>query len=87
MSAPPRGGNNATNTTSSADPYLTNDFYPLSLASSEILLALRADEAAPDADLYRRLIISSGDTTTTSGGVPSAHRYHLASANGEECLK
>jgi len=78
---PPRGGNNATNTTSSADPYLTNDFYPLSLASSEVLLALRADEAAPDADLYRRLIISSGDTTTTSGGVPSAHRYHLASAN------
>lgn len=68
-------------TSSAADPYLTNDFFPLSLASSEILSALRADEAAPDADLYRRLIISSGDTTTTSGGVPSAHRYHLASTN------
>ncbi|KAL7539306.1 hypothetical protein ACHAXR_009165, partial [Thalassiosira sp. AJA248-18] len=66
------GGVNSTNpnnNSSSNDPYLSDDFHPLSLASSEILSALRADESAPDADLYRRLISSSG---------VGAHRYHVA---------
>lgn len=57
---------NASNTN---DPYLTDDFHPLALASSEILSALRADECAPDGDLYRRLISSSR---------AGAHRYHVA---------
>ena len=36
-----------------------DDFVPLQAAGKAILQALREDEAAPDADLYRR-IISSG---------------------------
>lgn len=62
-----------TTNSSSNDPYLQNDFYPLQLASSEILSALRADESAPDADLYRRLISSSG---------VGAHRYHRVEGCG-----
>ena len=64
--------NNTTTNSTPTDPYLTNDFHPLSLASSEILAALRADESAPDADLYRRLISSSG---------VGAHRYHVVNGH------
>ncbi|KAL3822801.1 hypothetical protein ACHAXA_005966 [Cyclostephanos tholiformis] len=60
-------GNNIIATT--IDPYLADDFYPLFSASREILNALRADESAPDADLFRRLISSSSS-------IP--HRYHVA---------
>jgi len=69
-------GNNNTTTSMSNntnDPFLQNDFYPLQLASSEILTALRADESATDADLYRRLISSSG---------VGAHRYHRVEGDG-----
>ena len=64
--------NTTTNSSTPTDPYLTNDFHPLSLASSEILASLRADESAPDADLYRRLISSSG---------VGAHRYHVVNGH------
>lgn len=60
--------NSSSSNASSNDPYLTDDFHPLALASSEILSALRADECAPDGDLYRRLISSSR---------AGAHRYHV----------
>ncbi len=60
-------------TNSSNDPYLQNDFYPLQQASSEIKAALRADESAQDADLYRRIISSSG---------VGAHRYHRVEGSG-----
>lgn len=39
--------------------FWNDDFTPLQAAGNAILQALREDEAAPDADLYRR-IISSG---------------------------
>ena len=55
------------------DSYFSDDFRPLALASDEILSALRADECAPDADLYRRLISSSG---------AASHRYHIVSGDG-----
>ncbi|KAL7517683.1 hypothetical protein ACHAWF_000147, partial [Thalassiosira exigua] len=45
---------------SNPDSYLADDFLPLSLASDEILAALRADESDPDADLYRRLVSGGG---------------------------
>jgi len=64
--ANPGGGSVGSNNNNN-DPYFQNDFYPLQRASSEILSALRTDESAPDADLYRRLISSSG---------VGAHRYH-----------
>ena len=67
------GGGGVGTPNNNNDPYLTNDFYPLQLASSEILSALRADESAPDADLYRRLISSSG---------VGAHRYHRVEGGG-----
>lgn len=38
------------------DPYLTDDFHPLHLASTAILSALRSDESSPDGDLYKRLV-------------------------------
>ena len=68
--------NNSNNNNGPTDPYLKNDFHPLSLASSEILTALRADESAPDADLYRRLISSSG---------VGAHRYHVVTGENDGC--
>jgi nuclear pore complex protein Nup155 len=39
--------------------YWSDDFAPLEAAGNAVLAALRKDEAAPDADLYRR-IVSSG---------------------------
>lgn len=39
--------------------YWNDDFAPLEAAGKAVLTALRNDEAAPDADLYRR-IVSSG---------------------------
>lgn len=39
--------------------YWQDDFAPLEAAGKAVLAALREDEAAPDADLYRR-IVSSG---------------------------
>lgn len=41
------------------DAYWSDDFMPLEAAGNAVLAALRKDEAAPDADLYRR-IVSSG---------------------------
>jgi nuclear pore complex protein Nup155 len=39
----------------SSDPFLSNDFYPLKLAHDAVIAALRADESAPDSDLYKRI--------------------------------
>ncbi|KAL7467449.1 hypothetical protein ACHAXS_007692 [Conticribra weissflogii] len=70
----PTGGDSFNSTEiSSEDPYIANDFHPLALASNEILNALRDDESAPDADLYRRIISSS------SAG---SHRYHVVRGDG-----
>ena len=41
------------------EDYWQDDFTPLEAAGKAVLAALREDEAAPDADLYRR-IVSSG---------------------------
>lgn len=47
------------------EAYWQDDFKPLEAAGKAVLAALRADETAPDADLYRRMI-SSG---------PGSHLY------------
>lgn len=47
------------------EAYWRDDFAPLEAAGKALLAALREDEAAPDADLYRR-IVSSG---------PGSHLY------------
>jgi len=66
-------------TTTTNDPYLTNDFYPLTQAHHQILSALRADESSADADLYRR-IASYGSNGSGSGGdsasTGTGHLYH-----------
>lgn len=80
---PGRSGGNTTTTTltttttnvaSSSLPatwlYWNDDFTPLEAAGQAILQALREDEAAPDADLYRR-ISASGD---------GSHLYFMATA-------
>ncbi len=41
------------------DPFLSNDFYPLTQAHNAVLTALRADESSPDADLSRRIASGS----------------------------
>lgn len=50
------------------DPYLSNDFYPLKQAHDAVIAALRADESAPDSDLYKRI---------TSVSPASENRDHL----------
>ena len=67
------GGGDNNNRPPSEDPYIANDFHPLSLAANEILSALRDDESAPDADLYRRIISSSS---------AASHRYHVVDGDG-----
>jgi len=68
------GGDNLTSTEIPCeDPYIANDFHPLALAGKEILNALREDESAPDADLYRRI------TSSSSAG---SHRYHVVHGDG-----
>lgn len=60
--------------------YWEDDFTPLQAAGKSILSALRQDESAPDADLYRR--ITSGSSTRSSSSTSSSssldipgHRY------------
>lgn len=60
--------------------YWEDDFTPLQAAGKSILSALRQDESAPDADLYRR--IASGSSTRPSSSTSSSssldvpgHRY------------
>jgi nuclear pore complex protein Nup155 len=61
--------------------YWEDDFTPLQAAGKSILSALRQDESAPDADLYRR--ITSGSSTTRPSSSTSSsssldipgHRY------------
>jgi nuclear pore complex protein Nup155 len=56
---------------SSLDEYWKDDFTPLHAAGQAVLHALREDEAAPDADLYRRI--------THSGS--GSHLYFPAQSN------
>jgi nuclear pore complex protein Nup155 len=57
---------------SSLEDYWKDDFSPLQAAGQAVLSALREDEAAPDADLYRRI--------THSGS--GSHLYFSAQSNG-----
>ena len=75
--------NNNPSNTQNNDPYLTNDFHPLSLASSEILVALRSDESNVNSDLYRRLI-SSGTGGVSNGSV-GAHQYYVVDGADHGC--
>jgi hypothetical protein len=62
------------------EDYWKDDFVPLQAANKAVLAALRADEEAPDADLYRRIIststivttpvMSSSSTTSATTSVP-----------------
>ena len=58
------------------EAYWKDDFRPLQAAGKAVLAALRADEEAPDADLYRRIIststIVSTSSSTSSTSLPSA---------------
>jgi len=74
--------NNTSTQNNNNDPYLTNDYHPLSLASSEILSALRSDESNTNSDLYRRLISSSSSSTNGSGG---AHQYYVVDGADHGC--
>mmetsp|Transcript_3141 Transcript_3141/g.5841 ORF Transcript_3141/g.5841 Transcript_3141/m.5841 type:complete len:1874 (+) Transcript_3141:94-5715(+) len=60
----------------SEDPYLSNDFYPLKQAHDAVIAALRADEAAPDSDLYRRI--------TSVAATSSDSRSRLYQAIGDD---
>ena len=55
------------------DPYLTDHYHPLALASSAILTALRQDESSPQGDLYKRIV--------TPG---SSNGHYFSSVNGGE---
>ena len=68
ISSPSLNDPRATLSAPKADPYLTDDFYPLKLANESILAALRADESSPDADLYKRLASTSTQTLSASSG-------------------
>jgi hypothetical protein len=57
---------------SSLEDYWNDDFTPLQAAGQAVLHALREDEAAPDADLYRRI--------THSGS--GSHLYFSGPSNG-----
>jgi nuclear pore complex protein Nup155 len=57
---------------SGLEDYWNDDFTPLQAAGQAVLHALREDEAAPDADLYRRI--------THSGS--GSHLYFAAQSNG-----
>jgi hypothetical protein len=70
------------------EDYWKDDFRPLQEAAAAVTAALQADEASPDADLYRRLATpttsssssssSSSSHTATTGGVAQGHAYHQA---------
>jgi nuclear pore complex protein Nup155 len=57
---------------SSLEDYWNDDFTPLQAAGQAVLHALREDEAAPDADLYRKI--------THSGS--GSHLYFSSQSNG-----
>ena len=69
-----------------ADPFLSDDFYPLESASAAILDALRADEASPDSDLNRRLATGGVAATGGAGGGGGAagHAYRKAVGPAEQ---
>jgi hypothetical protein len=52
---PASTGQPAAAASSSVEPFISDDFYPLQTAATAILDALRADEVSPDADLVKRL--------------------------------
>ena len=65
------------------DPFLTNDFYPLNQAHNAVLAALRADESAPDADLYRRIASTSASISDVQGNLyRTAQSADLPRGNG-----
>ena len=79
MSTPPfstasNDANGSTTNISRSDPFLSNDFYPLNQAHNAVLAALRADESAPDADLYRRIASNSDG---------QGHLYRTLDSNGQ----
>ena len=67
-----------TNDPSAASSYWKDDFLPLQAAGKSILRELRGDEAAPDADLYRRI---TNSIMGTSGGTPTADTTKSKSHN------
>jgi hypothetical protein len=71
------------------EDYWKDDFRPLQEAAAAVTAALQADEASPDADLYRRLATptttsgsSSSSNAATAGGVAQGHAYHQAAPQG-----
>jgi hypothetical protein len=61
-----------------ADPYLSNDFFPLNQAHNTVIAALRAEEASTDADLYRRIASDSASGTDEGRG----HLYRSLEKDG-----
>ena len=61
--------------------YWKDDFVPLQVAGKSILQALRQDEAAPDADLYRRITHSNASASNSAtASYPEnnpSHRYFV----------
>lgn len=68
MPATPQGGGVGNSVVASLDDFWKDDFGVLEAAGKTVLQALRDDEAAPDADLYRRI----NSSTTTTG---ASHLY------------
>jgi len=68
---------------SSTDPFTADPFFPLKEASSEILAALRADEASPDADLFRRIAHSSNSYESAKDAA-NAFDYRISPATLEK---
>jgi len=62
------------------DPFLEDPFYPLEQANSEILAALRADEASPDADLFRKIAHCSNSYEASNNNNNNNHGTHNAAA-------
>ena len=59
-----------------------DDFVPLQVAGKSILQSLRQDEAAPDADLYRRITNSTASATNSANLENNpAHRYFVEDNN------
>jgi hypothetical protein len=61
----------SSNSQDPASSYWKDDFLPLQAAGKSILRELRGDEAAPDADLYRRITNSMGTGTADT----KSHNY------------
>jgi len=70
-------GNGNGNGNGNVDPYVSNDYHPLSLANHAIINALRRDEACPDADLYKRIA-----STTTSFASNASNGSNGNGSNG-----